>query len=111
MSRCHKVMQSLVSAHVGNVPDCITHLVNFVVYSGNPKATLATLQQTLPPTIFELLIQVYASLEKKVVGYRSSVLFSNVFCRATSSRKMWTKINTIYYCTCSKIPCRIKCSH
>ncbi|XP_065919943.1 mitochondrial import receptor subunit TOM20 homolog [Dysidea avara] len=49
----------------GNVPDCITHLVNFVAYSGNPKATLATLQQTLPPTIFDLLIQVYASLEKK----------------------------------------------
>lgn len=50
----------------GNVPDCISHLVNFVVYSGNPKNALTSLQHTLPPTIFELLIQVYASLEKKV---------------------------------------------
>lgn len=49
----------------GNVPECINHLINFVAYSGNPKATLSTLQQTLPPTIFDLLIQVYASLEKK----------------------------------------------
>jgi len=63
---------------LGNVPDCISHLVNFVAYSGNPKATLNTLQQTLPPTIFDLLIQVYASLEKKVrYKYWLGILYSS----------------------------------
>jgi hypothetical protein len=37
--------------------EAIGHLINFVKFSGNPRATLMTLQQTLPPPIFNLLIR------------------------------------------------------
>lgn len=95
----------------GNVPECINHLVNFVAYSGNPKATLSTLQQTLPPTIFDLLIQVYASLEK--VRYNiTNTLHYHYHYRALGKKML---INCLIYINvywiCSKIPCLIKCSH
>ena len=45
-----------------NLPEAISHLINFVSLSGNPHEALAALQQSLPPTIFQILVQTMARL-------------------------------------------------
>jgi hypothetical protein len=45
-----------------NLPEAISHLINFVSLSGNPHEALGALQQSLPPTIFQLLVQTMARL-------------------------------------------------
>lgn len=49
------------SLYAGNIEEAIGHLLNFVKFSGNPRATLMTLQQTLPPPIFNILIRAVAA--------------------------------------------------
>ena len=47
----------------GNVQAAIGHFINFVHFSGNPQETLVTLQQTLPPPLFNLLVRAYVALQ------------------------------------------------
>ena len=49
-----------------NLPEAISHLINFVSLSGNPHEALAALQQSLPPTIFQILVQTMARLGEEV---------------------------------------------
>ena len=53
--------QYISSAPPGNIEEAVGHLLNFVKFSGNPRATLLTLQQTLPPPIFNILIRAVAA--------------------------------------------------
>ena len=48
------------------LPEAISHLINFVSLSGNPHEALAALQQSLPPTIFQILVQTMARLGEEV---------------------------------------------
>lgn len=57
----------------GNIEDGIGHLINFVQFSGNPRATLVTLQQTLPPPIFNLLARTYAALMQMKVWHAKTI--------------------------------------
>ena len=48
----------------GNMEEAIGHFINFVQFSGNPKGAIHTLQQVLPPAIFNLVIQTFAMIAK-----------------------------------------------
>lgn len=50
----------------GNIEEAIGHFINFVHFSGNPRATLSTLQQTMPAPLFSLLVRAYATLQSEV---------------------------------------------
>ena len=47
--------------------EAIGHFINFVQFSGNPKGAIHTLQQVLPPAIFNLVIQTFAMIAKSKV--------------------------------------------
>lgn len=57
----------VIVVFVGNMEASITHFVNFIQFSPNPKVALATLQQILPPAIFKAIIQAFAALAKAKV--------------------------------------------
>lgn len=61
LSTSSPVRHIFTSLYAGNIEEAIGHLLNFVKFSGNPRATLMTLQQTLPPPIFNLLIRAVAA--------------------------------------------------
>lgn len=48
----------------GNIEEAIGHLINLVQFSANPNATLLSLQQVLPPPIFNLLIHALKTLQQ-----------------------------------------------
>lgn len=54
------------ASHADKLPEAISHLINFVSLSGNPHEALAALQQSLPPTIFQILVQTMARLGEEV---------------------------------------------
>ena len=54
----------------GNIEEAIGHFINFVHFSGNPRTTLSTLQQTMPAPLFSLLVRAYATLQSEVSLYK-----------------------------------------
>ena len=58
--------------HLDKLSEAISHLINFVSLSGNPHEALAALQQSLPPTIFQILVQTMARLGEEVRSLHSS---------------------------------------
>lgn len=46
----------------GNVEDALPHFINFIHFSGNPNATLMTLQQSMPAPLFNLIYQAYMAM-------------------------------------------------
>ncbi|XP_064403428.1 mitochondrial import receptor subunit TOM20 homolog B-like [Halichondria panicea] len=62
MSEMMKGNQKLTE---GNIEEAIGHFINFVHFSGNPRTTLSTLQQTMPAPLFSLLVRAYATLQSE----------------------------------------------
>ena len=60
-----------------NLPEAISHLINFVSLSGNPQEALTALQQSLPPAIFQLLVQTMARLGEEHGGDDGASLAAN----------------------------------
>lgn len=61
------------TVHTGDMEACISHFINFIQFSSNPKVALATLQQILPPALFKAIIQSFAAVAKAKVyktGYQ-----------------------------------------
>ena len=48
----------------GNIEEAIGHLINLVQFSSNPSATLLSLQQVLPPPIFNLLLHTLKTMQQ-----------------------------------------------
>ena len=46
----------------GNIEDALPHFVNFIHFSGNPNASLMTLQQSMPAPLFNLIYQAYVAM-------------------------------------------------
>ena len=46
----------------GNIEDALPHFINFIHFSGNPNATLMTLQQSMPAPLFNLIYQAYMAM-------------------------------------------------
>lgn len=63
---CQEAAVPCCAPHSDNLPEAISHLINFVSLSGNPHEALAALQQSLPPTIFQILVQTMARLGEQV---------------------------------------------
>ena len=49
--------------------EAVGHFINFIQFSSNPKVALATLQQILPPAIFNIIIQAFAAMAKAQVSH------------------------------------------
>jgi len=64
------LMSELVKANQmlseGSIEEALGHFINFIQFSGNPRASMLTLQQSLPPPIFNLLIRTFAALQQEV---------------------------------------------
>ena len=54
----------------GNIEDALPHFINFIHFSGNPNATLMTLQQSMPAPLFNLIYQAYMAM--RVQGLKSA---------------------------------------
>lgn len=48
--------------YTGNIEDALPHFVNFIHFSGNPNASLMTLQQSMPAPLFNLIYQAYVAM-------------------------------------------------
>ena len=70
---CH-MTSSLITT--GNVEDALPHFINFIHFSGNPNATLMTLQQSMPAPLFNLIYQAYMAMRlqgvKLAAGQKAS---------------------------------------
>ena len=53
--------------HTGDIQNALPHFLNFVHYSGNPTATLATLQQSMPAPLFNLIYQGYMAMRMQAM--------------------------------------------
>lgn len=62
MGEMSKANQKLME---GNIEEGVAHLINFIQFSGNPRASLLTLQQTLPQPIFSLVVRAFAALQQQ----------------------------------------------
>ena len=51
----------------GDMEASISHFINFIQFSSNPKVALATLQQILPPALFKAIIETFAAVMKAKV--------------------------------------------
>lgn len=58
------------SALTGNVEEALPHFINFIHFSGNPNATLMTLQQSMPAPLFNLIYQAYMAM--RVQGMKAA---------------------------------------
>ena len=58
------------SSLTGNVEEALPHFINFIHFSGNPNATLMTLQQSMPAPLFNLIYQAYMAM--KVQGMKTA---------------------------------------
>ena len=58
------------STLTGNVEDALPHFINFIHFSGNPNATLMTLQQSMPAPLFNLIYQAYMAM--RVQGLKAA---------------------------------------
>ena len=56
---CHMTSPLL---YIGNIEDALPHFVNFIHFSGNPNASLMTLQQSMPAPLFNLIYQAYVAM-------------------------------------------------
>ncbi len=65
---CIVTLKYIFPFTAGNIEEAIGHFINFVHFSGNPRATLSTLQQTMPAPLFSLLVRAYATLQSEVCG-------------------------------------------
>lgn len=54
----------------GNVEEALPHFINFIHFSGNPNATLMTLQQSMPAPLFNLIYQAYMAM--RVQGMKAA---------------------------------------
>lgn len=52
---------------IGDMEASISHFINFIQFSSNPKVALATLQQILPPALFKAIIETFAAVVKAKV--------------------------------------------
>ena len=52
----------ILFVHTGNIEDALPHFINFIHFSGNPNATLMTLQQSMPAPLFNLIYQAYMAM-------------------------------------------------
>lgn len=58
-----------VNLVLGKMEEAVGHFINFIQFSSNPKVALATLQQILPPAIFNIIIQAFAAMAKAQVSH------------------------------------------
>lgn len=54
---------------LGKMEEAVGHFINFIQFSSNPKVALTTLQQILPPAIFNIIIQAFAAMAKAQVSH------------------------------------------
>ena len=62
------VISDVVLCRIGNLEEAVGHYVSFIQFSSNPRSAMATLQQLLPPPVFNIVIQALAAVARQKVS-------------------------------------------
>ncbi|XP_065200997.1 mitochondrial import receptor subunit TOM20 homolog isoform X2 [Planococcus citri] len=62
----------------GKIDECVEHIANAVSVCGQPQQLLSVLQQTLPPTVFGLLLERLPASGQKLLNHQMGMKVEDV---------------------------------